>query len=105
MIFLVNDSNAGLLSINDSNAGLLGGLDNPGFNSTEYEEHQDGYDPDNDFDTSYENDEEESDKVLEKVTEAEANFSRNMLLKSFGEEVTIETKEILLMMMMLQKLI
>ena len=81
--------------MNDSNAGLLGGLDNPGFNSTEteYEAHGvNSYEPDVDFDTSYENDEDDGDvRDLEDETLQEedgTNFSRNLLLKSFRNHVS-----------------
>jgi len=87
------------ISVNDSHAGLLGGLDNTGFNSTGFDNI--GYEEgDVDFDTSYENDDtdnredllddpiDDREDILMDNDNANPNISRDLLLKSFGEEVS-----------------
>ena len=84
--------------MNDSHAGLLGGMDNTGFNSTGF--NNIGFEEgDEDFDTSYENDDtdnrddllddpiDDREDILVNNEEANPNISRDFLLKSFGEEV------------------
>ena len=90
--------------MNDSHAGLLAGIDNPGFNSTCFDNtgyDNNGYnDPDIDLDTSYENDttEEQREGVLDEQIDTreqildkveDQNISRNLLLRSIGDEVLI----------------
>ena len=83
--------------MNDSHAGLLGGMDNTGFNSTGFDNigFEEG---DEDFDTSYENDDtdnrdllddpiDDREDILVNNEEANPNISGDFLLKSFGEEV------------------
>ena len=75
-------------SVNDSHAGLLAGVDNPAFDSTCFDHQEPGSgDQELDFDTSYENNTTDGDIRDEGDLHSEHNFSRNLLLKSFGDEV------------------